>query len=576
MERSLTDTKVEGRARLPSLVLGSDIERWAPHAKQSMVSPASWGLRSASASPAQTQPLPLAAMRASTSGIAWESMQRPSGVPTQPGRIVSPGVASPGSGGVSPTALSPGALSPTAITSPPRAKSPPGVLSPASGMPSRIGRNEMSSVGYLRAQRRLLLEQSTRGVNRAGIPLYGDRHVLALVPRRKVEHVEGTLYDPDGPFREGAVSDSLSVRVFYAPASDKSYLITTPDNRVSSAAKRRRWAMDQQGIFYAAMEIKSIEDKLRHVYDTEPYPLQAREIAGDLAAHFIDDVLDELQKAETLVPSVTPLHVLSTEDGRLVRLEEDFPEEVFFLLAGCDENELAAVIHYVFVETIEELWRIHSHGWMHGDIKLENLMIRRNGRIVLIDFENAAPFRGSGAHDGQIQLLSFDWTPPELEQSLRGRRIGPSGDLWALGCNLVRAFALRDGVEDAAVRDMLLGAGRDEFFAFRASLKSTLAAYGIDLSNIRANDSPYARLLRRFAADAPRLLQYLLAHAITPTPAERDEAAGVAFAQALRADPAHAGMWATVHAALESSIEHSGSTWVCPKLDVAREILEID
>ncbi len=33
--------------------------------------------------------------------------------------------------------------------------------------------------------------------------------------------------------------------------------------RVSSAAKLRRWAMDSAGNFYAAMEIKSIEAKLR-------------------------------------------------------------------------------------------------------------------------------------------------------------------------------------------------------------------------------------------------------------------------------------------------------------------------
>ena len=399
--------------------------------------------------------------------------------------------------------------------------------------------------------------------------------MLALAPRREVEQVEGALYDPDGPFREGAVSDSLSVRLFYAPDSAKSYLITTPDNRVSSAAKRRRWAMDQHGTFYAAMEIKTVEDKLRSVYESEPFPLQAHEIVTDFTMHFYDDVLDELQKAETLVPSETAPHVLETEDGRLVRLEEDFPEEVFFLLAGCGDDELVAVIHYVFVETIEELWRIHSHGWMHGDIKLENLMIRSNGRIVLIDFENAAPFRGSAAHDGHIQLLSFDWTPPELEESPRGRRIGPTGDLWALGCNLIRAFALRDGVDDCTIREMLLGSGRGEFFAFRASLKNPSAAYGISLERIHATPCMSARLLCRFAADAPRLLQYLLAHAVTQTPAERDESAGLALARALRFDPAHAAMWATVSAAIESSIEHSGSTWVHPKLDEARGILEL-
>lgn len=543
---------MEPRAKVPALVLGSDRERWAPHDKSRMVSPAWRGVQSAVSAAAQSAAPPSQAMmRSSTLGI----MQDPRTVPGA--RIV----------------RSPGA------TSPPGPKSPEMPLSPSFGAPSRMSAaaDEQSvSIALRRAQRRIQLQQSTHGVHRVGIPLYGARRVLPLAPRRGIERVDGALYDEDGPFREGAVSDNLSVRLFYAPATGLSYLITTPDNRVSSAAKRRRWAMDQHGAFYAAMEIKSITDKLRLVHESEPYPPYAHAIAGDLAQHFIGDVLDELQKAETLAPSDTPPHVLETEDGRLVRLEEDFPEEVFFLIAGCSDEELVSVIYYVFAETIEELWRIHSHGWMHGDIKLENLMIRSNGRIVLIDFENAAPFRGSHTHDGHIQLLSFDWTPPELEHSHLGRRMGPTGDLWALGCNLVRAFALRDGVEDGIVRHMLLEDGLHEFFQFRTSLRSASAAYGIDLHHVHTSTCMSARLLRRFARDAPRLCQYIIAHALAPSPSERDEAAGVALARALYADPANAALWDTVRGAIESSIEHSGSTWVRPKLDDARAILELD
>ncbi|WFD36940.1 hypothetical protein MCUN1_003832 [Malassezia cuniculi] len=581
------DSNYSGRNRLPSLVLGTDSERWAPHDKRRMVSQAWQGVKSASASGmgAANPPYPAISMHASSIGIMRECYPGPSGSGGgSSGRITMPKAVVTASPLVaSPSTLSPPVLSPVAsfFQIAPRSPGPvgsPGALSPTFRGVTRVSMDQVCSVSHLRQRRRVQLEQSTAGVRRDGIPLYGNRHVLGLAPRRSVEQVEGTLYDEDGPFREGAVSDNLSVRLFYAPSNAVSYLITTPDNRVSSAAKRRRWAMDQHGGFYAAMEIKSVEDKLRHVYEAEPYPPQAQEVALDLATHFIDDVLDELQKAETLVPTQTAPHIVETEDGRLVRLEEDFPEEVFFLLAGCADDELAAVVHYVFVETIEELWRIHSHGWMHGDIKLENLMIRSNGRIVLIDFENAAPFRGSATHDGQIQLLSFDWTPPELEHSHLGRRMGPSGDLWALGCNLIRAFALRDGVEDQVVRETLLGNGRGDFFTFRDSLKCSSEEYGISLERIHSSITTcaIARMLRRFANEAPRLLQYILAHSTTPTPAERNEEAGVDLARALVADPANAQMWQTVRGALDSSIEHSGSTWVRPKLDEARAILELD
>lgn len=440
----------------------------------------------------------------------------------------------------------------------------------------------------------LLLRSSNR------IPLYGNLKILSLAPRRHVEQVEGTLYDADGPFREGATSDSLSVRLFYAPESDVSYLITTPDNRVFSAAKRRRWAMDNKGRFFAAMEMKSVEAKMKAVESEVTDPVYACEYENDLRKNFLDDVLDELQKAETLTPGkrgVQP-HVLQTEDGKLVRLEEDFPEEAFFAIAGCSDAELYPVIARVFVEAIELLWRLHSHGWMHGDVKLENLMFDEKGTLVMIDFENASPFRGSEQHDGQIQLLSFDWTPPELEYSHLGRRMGPTGDLWALGCNLIRAFALRDGVEDSMVREMLLGEGLSSFFAFRRALLTapvyaesvpTAAppppppAFGVHLGLVLAHaDSEHsgsllhpARLLRRFAHEAPRLLQYVLAHSVTPSPAERDEAKGLALAREMVSDPANAELWRCVEQALKTSIELSGSAWVRPKLDHARSVLEL-
>lgn len=368
---------------------------------------------------------------------------------------------------------------------------------------------------------------------------------LKLAKRLHPQKVEGTLYDKTGPYREGAVSDGLSVRLFSAEAeprtssfedadlsnsehpvtkpwgrrgsgssfdrddedavfmqttrrrsnssggdhrrlspkpsftdseeapsgsavdddssSSQVYLITTPDNRVSSAAKLRRWAMDSAGNFYAAMEIKSIEAKLRA---TDPSAGRVtRELAQELEETYLDDILDEVQKAQTLNPTRSGVvsKILKTEDDRYVRLEEDYPEEAFFVIAGCEEAELNGVILNVFVQAIRTLSRFHASGWMHGDVKLENLMFDENGALVVIDYENANPYRGIPGGDGQVQLVSYDWIPPEACPGPMGRRMGPSGDLWALGCNLIRAYALRDGVEDGAIRETLLGKGQKAF-----------------------------------------------------------------------------------------------------------------
>lgn len=427
--------------------------------------------------------------------------------------------------------------------------------------------------------------------------MYDNCEIHSLAPRRNIEHVEGTLYDEEGPFKEGAMSDSLSVRLFYAPGNNVSegvsFLITTPDNRVFSAAKRRRWAMDHSGNFFAAMEIKSAESKMQLALRDSVDPQYVREFEMDLRKHYIDDILDEMQKAETLMPgdnSVTP-HILQTEDGKVIRLEEDFPEEAFFVIAGCQDHEIYPVIARVFVEAIRLLWHMHCHGWMHGDIKLENLMFNEKGVLRIIDFENASPFRGSPHHDGKIQLLSFDWTPPELEVSFLGRRMGPTGDLYALGCNIIRGFALRDGVSDSTVRQMLMGEGLAHFVSFRQSLQTSTAPkpdappthYGINLVPLleQAYDDKMpmytnpARILRMFALRAPKLLQYVLAHCVAPSPDERDERLGVALADEMLNDPANADMWETVEKTVTQSIGLSGSSWVRPKLDEARRILEL-
>lgn len=643
-----TSSGAGNKARGASLFLGKDYERWAHHDPERMVGPAWKGVRSAHSvrvnqwNDAPTR-LP---MHASSLGIIAEHAHEKIPVngsamdgavplhwqfddhtlfspsPTSPDVDISPAPKSP----VSAEALA-SRLIDAKLRSPP-ALSSPGVVTPPVGEPSKLDvlprvpatkpgtakplfEPEASSSSWrqlpsaeVRRKRRLRLLKAAKRERRSTpssaeegvwmeprIPLYGNLELYKLVPRRTVEYVEGTLYDAEGPFMEGATSDSLSVRLFYAPPPEGSteegvsYLITTPDNRVFSAAKRRRWAMDNRGNFFAAMEMKSIESKMAALHKDMRDPVHTEDYEQDLRQHFLDDVLDELQKAESLSEgSCVPPHLLQTEDGKLVRLEKDFPEEVFFAIAGCTDAQVYPVIAKVFVEAIQALWDLHSHGWMHGDIKLENLMFDETGKLVLIDFENASPFRGSRQHDGKIQLLSFDWTPPEMEVSHLGRRIGPSGDLWALGCNLIRAFALRDGVEDSTVREMLLGDGLPTFFAFRETLlHGPEHDFGVDLAPLLAladteKHTPHihpARMLRCFAYEAPRLLQYVLHYSVAPTPTERNELKGVRLAQEMLDDPRNRPLWDEVKHALDKSIAMSGSTWVRPKLDEARAILEL-
>ncbi|PWN32608.1 uncharacterized protein FA14DRAFT_181291 [Meira miltonrushii] len=463
---------------------------------------------------------------------------------------------------------------------------------------------------------------------------------LKLAPRRKPVRVEGTLYDRSGPFREGAVTDGLCVRFFSSEDASQTaayesnastsndvavadeemvpttYLITTPDNRVSSAAKLRRWAMDGEGKFYAAMEIKSIEAKMRAADPSTAGNGIPKSVLRGLRERYVDDLLDEVQKAETLNPDRTAVsHVLCTSDNKYLRLEEDYPEEAFFVIAGCEENELKPVVSLVFVNALRAITGFHSAGWLHGDIKLENLMFDESGKLVVIDYENANPFRGIPGGDGKVTLASYDWIPPEAFLGPQGRRAGPSADLWALGCNIVRAFALRDNVEDVDIREVLLGKGQEAFLSFRrtyllrrpssdksngrksrrgsdvgvpgSATRPLPTAEDVDLSCLLGDEdeeevNPYnpnqmvpppagpspKRLLKRFATEAPDLLKLVIARCISDLPEERSieaEMDCLRFADGLDPKLMEIGQRAVM-----TAIEVSGSAWVRPKLEEAR------
>lgn len=369
----------------------------------------------------------------------------------------------------------------TPVQASPQDKASIGVDPNGDALSKAIDQGNLTSIKNAASSAGLKRSASPSAITSSGTRI--ETPALKLARRRKPIKVEGTLYDRSGPFKEGAVTDGLSVRLFstqvapngssskngtltqsrrpHQPESSSNqpttYLITTPDNRVASAAKLRRWAMDSSGKFYAAMEIKSIEAKLKNADPNVALganlPGGAKELMKELKSTYLEDILDEVQKAETLNPSRkgTVAHVLKTEDGKFIRLEEDYPEEAFFVVAGCEEEELAPVVKLIFTMAIRALHKFHRSNWCHGDIKLENLMFDQFGELVVIDYENANPFCNPNNHrngaagsnnyqdsqtlsepnqdpDGYVQLVSYDWTPPEAAIGPFGRRMGPSGE----------------------------------------------------------------------------------------------------------------------------------------------------
>lgn len=84
-------------------------------------------------------------------------------------------------------------------------------------------------------------------------------------------------------------------------------------------------------------------------------------------------------------------------------------------------------------QLLAALEAVHATGALHRDIKPGNVLLRRDGRVVLCDFGIAAlagtaPLTTDGGVVGSLEYIA-----PER---LRGQPAGPASDLFSLGCTL--------------------------------------------------------------------------------------------------------------------------------------------
>lgn len=83
------------------------------------------------------------------------------------------------------------------------------------------------------------------------------------------------------------------------------------------------------------------------------------------------------------------------------------------------------------------LRRVHQHNYFHRDIKPDNVMLRSNGQLVLVDFgaarEMTQTYLAQIGSLGVTTVSSAGYTPPEQEQ---GQAV-PQSDFFALGRTII-------------------------------------------------------------------------------------------------------------------------------------------
>ncbi len=110
-------------------------------------------------------------------------------------------------------------------------------------------------------------------------------------------------------------------------------------------------------------------------------------------------------------------------------------------------------IREVFAPLLDGVALIHKSGFLHRDIKPDNVVIRRaDGSPVLIDFGSARQAT-AGFHDISQPVVSAGYSP--FEQYANSSRQGPFSDIYALGAT---AYACVTGHRPTDATDRLAGA----------------------------------------------------------------------------------------------------------------------
>ena len=104
---------------------------------------------------------------------------------------------------------------------------------------------------------------------------------------------------------------------------------------------------------------------------------------------------------------------------------------------------------FVFNQLLDGLEEVHSKQIWHLDLKPENLMIDKDGNVVIIDFGASKQVGQSGKYTGTSNILCY--TPgyaPSEQVNQNMAAIGPWTDIYALGATL---YNLLTGIDPSTV-----------------------------------------------------------------------------------------------------------------------------
>ncbi|MFM7412867.1 MAG: serine/threonine-protein kinase [Planctomycetota bacterium] len=164
----------------------------------------------------------------------------------------------------------------------------------------------------------------------------------------------------------------------------------------------------------------------------------------------------ELKVAQSLDhPTIIEVARFAEEGGLPHLVMEYFPAENLKKQVAAGVETLVPKLQRIVTETALALDHMHSRGWVHRDVKPDNILAADDGQVKLIDLAIAAK------SSGFLGKLLGGKTPAQGSPSymspeqIRGEALDARSDIYSFGCVIFELIAGRPPYTGADTNDLL-------------------------------------------------------------------------------------------------------------------------